>query len=89
MSHPHNDHLHTYKQFLDAETLARALLMKHAQEASQGEVVLYGEPQIEEAFSRLAAKLGYRIEKIEAVEATAPAVFRDRPGFDAASGRVA
>ena len=59
-------YMQTYAQFLDAETLSRALLMKHSQEASRGETVLYGDPQIEEAFERLASKLGYRVERLAA-----------------------
>ena len=64
-------HMQTYAQFLDAETLSRALLMKHAQEASRGEIVLYGDPQIEEAFERLAGKLGYRVERLAAKQTEA------------------
>lgn len=58
------DCMKTYEQFLSADYLGRVLLMKHAQESSNGKTVIYGDKQIAEGFRELASRLGYRVEKI-------------------------
>jgi len=58
------DAMQTYKQFLAAEHLSRALLMKHAQESCCGSVILYSDQQIADELKTLATRLGYRVEKI-------------------------
>lgn len=60
----------TYRQYLSARNLGDALLMKHAQESSQGSIVLYSDPQIEKAFQVLAVLLGYTVEPIQAPAVT-------------------
>lgn len=59
------DNMLTYQQFLAARHLSETLLMKHMEESPRTLIRLYGEPQVEEAFSKLAALLGYRVERIE------------------------
>jgi hypothetical protein len=51
--------METYKQFLAAEQLSRALIMKYGGEVSGGTLVIYGDIQIEEAFAKVCAALGY------------------------------
>lgn len=62
MSNP--DSMETFKQFLAAKHLAEVLLMKHAQEASEGKKILYGDIQIEEALEGLAERLGFRVFRV-------------------------
>jgi hypothetical protein len=85
------DRMETYNQFLAAENLARALLLKYGQEASLGKLVLYGDEQIKEAFAEVAGRLGYSVEKIAATDNSLqnPPVFRDRPGLKEMVGGAA
>ncbi|KEA07160.1 hypothetical protein [Rhizobium rhizogenes] len=59
-----HDEIETFRQHLDAAALSNVLLMKYSQEASRGTLVIYSEIQIQEAFAKLANRLGYRIERI-------------------------
>jgi hypothetical protein len=55
----------TYGQFLSARHLSEMLLMKHSQESSNAKLSIYSDIQVNDEFRRLAALLGFRVEKIE------------------------
>lgn len=61
----------TYAQFLEADALSKALLIKYAQEASNGDVVLERDKDISRLFEKLARKLGYRVERLAAKQTEA------------------
>lgn len=59
-----SDDMQTYNQHLAARNLSEALLMKYAQEASRASFPMYGDAQVEEAFEKLADRLGYRVFRV-------------------------
>lgn len=73
-----SDSMRTYGQFLEARHLSEVLLRKHVEEGQKGKPVLYGDIQVDESFSKLALKLGYRVERIQ------PADHSEQPVYNAA-----
>ncbi|TBY40869.1 hypothetical protein [Rhizobium leguminosarum] len=66
----------TYQQYLEAHYLADVLLMKYAQEASIGSVEIQNDHSVAVALAKVAASLGYRLERAGAVTAAAGAAMQ-------------
>ena len=60
----------TYDQFLEARALSEALLLQHALEGTTSSEQFVVARNVDRTFSKLASKLGYRVERLPAPSST-------------------